>query len=131
MVGTKLTNLTNKKAFVHRAFRRASEEPDVQIKREIKKIMADNFKIYLLEGEKIQTENGFRRADLIDTLRMAFNGLVDIQNRLSKLSSENLISELEIIKMWLAAKLTDEKPNRPDGRTGPESAEEQKAEGQV
>ena len=69
MVGTELTNLTNKKAFVHRAFRRASEEPDVQIKREIKKIMADNFKIYLLEGEKIQTENGFRRPDLIDRKR--------------------------------------------------------------
>tara|TARA_Y100000310_G_C20100699_1_gene542565 strand:+ start:192 stop:443 length:252 start_codon:yes stop_codon:yes gene_type:complete len=78
-----------------------------------------------------QNTNAAGRADLIDTLRMAFNGLVDIQNRLSKLSSENLISELEIIKMWLAAKLTDEKPNRPDGRTGPESAEEQKAEGQV
>ena len=69
MVGTELANLTNKKAFVHRAFRRASEEPDVQIKREIKKIMADNFKIYLLEGEKIQTENGFRRPDLIDRKR--------------------------------------------------------------
>ena len=60
-----MTNLTNKKAFVHRAFRKASEEPDVQIKREIKQAMADNFKIYFLEGENIQTENGFRRPDLI------------------------------------------------------------------
>ena len=50
-----MANLTNKKSFVHRAFRKASEEPDVQIKREIKKVMAENFKIYLLEGEKIQT----------------------------------------------------------------------------
>ena len=37
-----MANLTNKKSFVHRAFRRASEEPDVQIKREIKKVMAEN-----------------------------------------------------------------------------------------
>ena len=93
-----------------------------------------------------QNTDAAGRADLIDTLRMAFAGLVDIQNRLPKLSAENLISELEVVKMWLAAKLTDEKkfremwlaakltdekPNRPDGRTGPESAEEQKAEGQV
>ena len=49
-----MANLTNKKSFVHKAFRKASEEPDVQIKREIKKIMADTFKIYLLEGEKIE-----------------------------------------------------------------------------
>ena len=61
-----MTNLTNKKSYVHRAFRKATEEPDVQIKREIKKVMADNFKIYFLEGEKIQTENAFRRPDLID-----------------------------------------------------------------
>ena len=33
-----MANLTNKKSFVHRAFRKASEEPDVQIKREIKKL---------------------------------------------------------------------------------------------
>ena len=65
MVG-KLTNLTNKKSYVHRAFRRASEEPDVQIKREIKKSMAETFKIYMLEGETIGTENGYRRPDLID-----------------------------------------------------------------
>ena len=65
MVG-KLTNLTNKKSYVHRAFRRASEEPDVQIKREIKKAMAETYQIYLLEDEKIQTENGYRRPDLID-----------------------------------------------------------------
>ncbi|HIA62989.1 MAG TPA: hypothetical protein EYN93_08860 [Planctomycetaceae bacterium] len=78
-----------------------------------------------------QNTDAAGRADLIDTLRMAFAGLVDIQNRLPQLSSENLISELEVIKMWLADKLTDEKPNRPDGRTGPERAEEQKAEGQV
>ena len=64
-----MANLTNKKSFVHRAFRKASEEPDVQIKREIKKVMAENFKIYLLEGEKIQTENGYRRPDLIDKKR--------------------------------------------------------------
>jgi hypothetical protein len=52
------------------------------------------------------------RAELIDTLRMAFNGLVDIQNRLPQLSAENLISELEVVKMWLAGKLTDDKPRQ-------------------
>jgi len=59
-----------------------------------------------------QSADAEGRADLINTLRMAFNGLVDIQNRLPKLSSENLISELEIIKMWLADKLTDDKPSQ-------------------
>jgi len=52
------------------------------------------------------------RAELMDTLRMAFNGLVDIQNRLPQLSAENLISELEVVKMWLADKLTDDKPRQ-------------------
>ena len=59
-----------------------------------------------------QSADAEGRADLINTLRMAFNGLVDIQNRLPKLSSENLISELEIIKMWLADNLTDDKPSQ-------------------
>ena len=61
----KMTNTTNKKSFIHKAFRKASEEPDVQIKREIKNAL-QKYKIYLLENENIKTDNGYRRPDLYD-----------------------------------------------------------------
>ena len=58
-------SLNKKKAFVHRAFRKANEEPDVQIKREIKNALI-KYKILLLENETVKTDNGYRRPDLLD-----------------------------------------------------------------
>jgi very-short-patch-repair endonuclease len=57
--------LNKKKAFIHKAFRKANEEPDVQVKREIKNALV-KYKILLLENETVKTDNGYRRPDLLD-----------------------------------------------------------------